>query len=107
MGGVISTSKNEFSNKNVGGLKVIELFVIILVLWVLVDLWVIFFRNFAKYTLQLNENSTLHSFVFAFAVSVILIAFVILAGDSLQETLINSSIIKEELRPVSLAQNTA
>lgn len=106
MGNLLSGVNSNYVNTSVGDLKIIELFVIVLILWVLVELWVIFFRNFSRYTLGLDEKSTLHSFVFVFAVSVILLAFVILAGDSLQETLINTGIVKEELRGSSLAQGS-
>jgi hypothetical protein len=105
MGNLLSGVSNNYTSTSVGDLKIIELFIVVLILWVLVDLWVIFFRNFSRYTLGLNEKSTLHSFVFAFGVSVILLAFLILAGDTFQETLVNTGIVKEELKGSSLAQN--
>lgn len=75
-------------NKQVGDLYLVELFIVLLVIWILVDLWVIFFRDLARRTFGFDERNTLHAFAFAFAVTAILVGFVILVGLSFQESLI-------------------
>lgn len=82
-----------YASQKVGDLKVVELFVILLIIWVLVDIWVVFFKNLYVSTLRLDPNSTLHSFAFAFAVTTILLAFIILAGSTLQEALVNTGVV--------------
>lgn len=75
-------------NKQVGDLYLVELFIVLLVIWILVDLWVIFFRDLARRTFGFDERNTLHAFAFAFAVTAILVGFVILVGLSFQESLV-------------------
>jgi len=69
----------QYSDKKAGDLRVVGLFIILLIIWVLVDLWVIFFRNLARRTFGFDERNTVHSFAYAFAWTVVLIGFVILA----------------------------
>lgn len=90
------------SQKQVSDLRVIELFIVLFIIWVLIDLWVIFFRNLAVRTLGLNEKNTVHSFAFALAVTIILLGFIILAGDSFQETLVNIGAVPDEFNPAGI-----
>ncbi len=93
----------QYSDKSVGDLKVIELIIVLFIIWVLVDLWVIFFRDLSRRTFGLDERNPVHAFAFAFVVTAILIAFILLAGDSVQEALINIGAIPEEFDPAGFA----
>jgi len=102
-----NSSQIPLPNKQVGDLHVIEVFIVLLVIWVLVDLWVIFFRNLARKTFGLDERNTLHMFAYALAVTGILVGFVILAGQVFQESLINIGAIPTQLDPKGIVGGNA
>jgi len=103
----LSQGQIPLPNKQVGDLHVIEVFIVLLVIWVLVDLWVIFFRNLARKTFGLDERNTLHMFAYALAVTGILIGFIILAGQVFQESLINIGAIPTQLDPKKIVGGNA
>ena len=101
------SSQIPLPNKQVGDLHVVEVFIVLLVIWVLVDLWVIFFRNLARKTFGLDERNTLHMFAYALAVTGILVGFVILAGQIFQESLVNIGAIPTQLDPKGIVGGSA
>jgi hypothetical protein len=82
---------NSFS-KNVTDIRVVELFFLLIFIWILVDLWVRFVWNLCIRTLGLNEKNTLHTFIIALSMSVIIVGFIIFAGVTTQEAAINTGI---------------
>lgn len=102
----VSVSSNtQLTNKTVGDLRMIEVIIILFIIWVLVDLWVIFFRNLARQTFGLDERNPVHSFAYALAVTIIVLAFIILAGEALQQTLVSIGLIPEEFNPGIFGQD--
>jgi len=90
----------QFAGKRVGDLRVIELFFYFIIIWVLVGLWSIFFKNLSMRTLGLDQKNPIHTFGFAFAATAILLAFVILAADTAEQSLVNSGVIKDKLNSI-------
>lgn len=75
----------------------IILLVLILIAWILVALWTKFLDNFCYRTLGLDEKSSVHTFIVALVVTLILVAFIftvgrdeMLFGDNLNKPNINN-----------------
>ncbi len=52
-------------------------FLVVIVSWVLIDLWGRWFNNFTFNTLNLNSKSSYDTFIIAFAATLIIAAFII------------------------------
>jgi hypothetical protein len=97
----------DISNKSVNDLRTVELFILLLLIWICVDLWVIYFRNLSKNTFGLDENNTIHTFVYAFAITAIVLAFIILAGSTVSEILLETGATPLALTPESISSSTS
>lgn len=60
----------------VDGITVIEIMIAIILAWIITSLWFRFIDNLAHGTFGLDRKSTLHTFIVAMVVTIILIAFI-------------------------------
>lgn len=92
-----SESNNVFVFGRDGRLTFIEVFLALVLGWILVSLWQRVIENFAFGTLGLNRTSSLHALIVAAGATVIFIVFTFVATDLDGEGRDVSEIIEEDI----------
>lgn len=77
--------------KSVGDLNFIEIFLAIILAWVLVSLWHTAIRNLMYRTFCLDKTSTFHTFIVAILFTLLFCSFIFTIGDVLKELIIGST----------------